>query len=580
MRIEFDYQPIRVHVPFHQSTAYERALFGGYGSGKSFALCAEALAFGLEQPGSEILICRKTIASLRDTTEAIFTSLIPSKLWEQCESSRMGGHYDSITLPNGTKYMFRGLDDWMKLKSLSVAGIFYDEVDEVDDETYVGLMSRVRQRRPTPKAIAQGAPEITRRVIVAASNPAGRNWVWKRFVSPADKAKNAEHFISTSLDNPHLPVAYIESLLDMPEPWIRRYVLCSFDEFAGQIYPDWNYATGVIRPLHPDDFRATGCSSWASTQARATRQRSGLWCYYDKEKARARRQSPSTQEQGLRPQPSTLTRGARSRASTASACAAASPTRRRSTVRDRGTNMGLEPPVLAAGVQLRARPERARTTRIHGARPAHLPHGASSSPTTAARLHDQLKQLPLGGPDAGGPRARGEERPSPLKKGMDILEATAQYVASQYVAPPKLQVVENAQRDRLVDARIEGRHPQADRAPGQANRDKLTRSRHDSLCESLPEVLPMGAERFFVSEINPNDQIGGGGCACSRWQAHRLQGALRESSTTPRATTTCRRTWSCRWLRRGDRRQAHTTRVRHPGLGRRGRRAPRLSLSL
>lgn len=247
MRVALDYVPLPVNYGFHTGTSYERSLFGGYGSGKSVALCAEALAVGLEQPGSEILICRKTIPALRDTTEATFTSLIPPDLWKQCETSRMGNHFDRIILPNGSKYLFRGLDDWRKLKSLNVAFIFYDECDEIDEETYVGMMSRVRQTQPLPGAKAQGAGPITRRGIVSASNPAGHNWLWKRFVSP-EAVANSTWFKSTSLDNPHLPLDYINSLLAMPDPWVRRYVLCDFDEFGGQIYGDWGYDSHVIDP--------------------------------------------------------------------------------------------------------------------------------------------------------------------------------------------------------------------------------------------------------------------------------------------------------------------------------------------
>jgi PBSX family phage terminase large subunit len=278
----FEYRPIPVHEPFHRCTAYEAVMFGGYGSGKSYALCAEAIALGLEQPGSEILVCRKTVPALRDTTEAIFVGLLPPKFFDACKVKRMGGHYESITFPNGTKYMFRGLDDWMKLKSLSLAGIFFDEVDEFDEETYMGMSSRVRQTRPRPQAQGARVHLDRPRPHPVGLQPAGHNWVWKRFVNEPSPP-NTAFFTSTSLDNPFLPLDYIDSLLAMPDPWVRRYVLCGFDDFAGQIYESWTWESHVIAPYmsyDPASFLLMGMDPGTSKE----NPTAGLWCYYDKER--------------------------------------------------------------------------------------------------------------------------------------------------------------------------------------------------------------------------------------------------------------------------------------------------------
>jgi hypothetical protein len=79
---------------------------------------------------------------------------------------------------------------------------------------------------------------------VLASNPWGHNWAWEYFVNvggPRHK-KASEFFTSTSLDNPYLPRETLEEWLAMPDQWVRRFVLCSFDEFAGAIYGEWSQA--------------------------------------------------------------------------------------------------------------------------------------------------------------------------------------------------------------------------------------------------------------------------------------------------------------------------------------------------
>jgi PBSX family phage terminase large subunit len=243
--IRFTYRPLKVHEPFHASTAREKALFGAYGSGKTYALCAEAIALALEQPGSDILVIRKTHGELRDTTETVFMSILPPALFNACTTGRSGGHYEKIVFPNGSNVRFRALDDWHKHRSFNVCAIFYDEADQLDAESVAGMESRVRQRDPTADAVQRGytAP-ITRRMTCFATNPAGHNWLWKRFIDRPEV--NTAWFRSTSFDNPHLPRDYVERLLTYPEPWIRRYVLCQFDQFGGQIYDSWAWDTHVV----------------------------------------------------------------------------------------------------------------------------------------------------------------------------------------------------------------------------------------------------------------------------------------------------------------------------------------------
>jgi hypothetical protein len=111
------------------------------------------------------------------------------------------------------------------------------------------MLSRVRQKDLTKEAKDRGyTGQITRRGVWLATNPNGKDWLWERFVSDK-KHEGTEYFKSTSLDNPHLPPEYVQALLSYPEPWVRRYVLCSFEDFGGSIYPDFQWDTHVIPPL-------------------------------------------------------------------------------------------------------------------------------------------------------------------------------------------------------------------------------------------------------------------------------------------------------------------------------------------
>jgi PBSX family phage terminase large subunit len=271
------YDPLPAFKEFHACSAIEAALIGGYGSGKSRALVAEALKLGLAYPGSEHLVARKTIPSLRDTTENDFIEQMPKELWDACEKVKGGGHYQYIILPNGSKYYFKGLDDWRKIKSLNLMGIFVDEADEIDEDTYEGLTSRLRQVQPRQAALRLGATSIPFRVIRLASNPAGRNWIWHRFVKNGGRERPA--FISTSLDNPYNPIAYIEHLLSFPEQWVKRFVFCSFDDFEGTIYPEWDWPTHVVKPY--GQYTDPRGFFWMGMDPGTDHPTAGIWAYWD-----------------------------------------------------------------------------------------------------------------------------------------------------------------------------------------------------------------------------------------------------------------------------------------------------------
>lgn len=278
MRVEFGTTALPVHAPFHRSPAYERACFGAFGSGKTYALADEAIAWCLEQPGIRGGLFRKTVPELRDTTEPVFFERLPHEIRAAGEERRSGGHTERFVFPNGSEVLFRSLDDWNKHRSLNLGFMAIDEANEIDEETYLGMSSRVRQRDPTALARRLGAKEITRRGIWLATNPSGHDWLWKRFVGP-EAALNTDYFRSTSFDNPYLPPEYINSLLNYPEPWIRRYVLCEFDDFAGQIYEDWAWDTHVIDPI---DHYPPGSIFWMAMDPGTRSPTAGLWAYVDR----------------------------------------------------------------------------------------------------------------------------------------------------------------------------------------------------------------------------------------------------------------------------------------------------------
>jgi PBSX family phage terminase large subunit len=268
MEVPFAYTAFPVHTPFHMTSVREKAAIGAVGSGKTLALCADAIALGLEQPGSRIMVARQTIPALRDTTETEFVNLLSLRpdgvdsgttLWDLCEVKRQAGHIDRVYFPNGSEILFRSLDDWRKHMSLNLAAVYIDEASEIEIDAFNGLKTRIRQQQPTAEARNLGYSwdkSKVRQHIALATNPNGHDWIWEYFVH--NPTKDRRYFRSTSFDNPTLyqddgkPSAYLSSLLDMPEIWVRRYVLCEFDAFEGQIL-EFSPVDQVVKHFTPPD---------------------------------------------------------------------------------------------------------------------------------------------------------------------------------------------------------------------------------------------------------------------------------------------------------------------------------------
>ena len=273
-------RPLTVHEPFHKSPARFRCNFGAAGSGKSYAGCDEVIAWMLEQPGIEGMITRVTAPELRDTTERVFQSRVPAELWNASRVRRAGGHLESVTFPNGSRALFRSMDDWQKHKSLNLGFLFFDEMTEFSEEDFHGMRMRLRQTDPTPEARDMGyRGRIRRTGAWGSTNPNGKDWCYHLFHPDGKRhLKDSAAFFSTTLDNPYLSPEYVDDLVNMPQQYVLRYVLCQFDDFAGRIYETFGQRN--IIP-HPNVRDIAGGVVWMGMDPGTRNPTAGVWAWVD-----------------------------------------------------------------------------------------------------------------------------------------------------------------------------------------------------------------------------------------------------------------------------------------------------------
>lgn len=122
-----------------------RVMYGGRGSGKSYAMAMMSLIWGYREP-LRVLCTREVQASIKESMHAELKGVIESNSW-------LSGHYevlkDSIRGANGTEFIFRGLYDNAKtIKSLSNIDLcIVEEAQDISRDSWGVLLPTIRKER-------------------------------------------------------------------------------------------------------------------------------------------------------------------------------------------------------------------------------------------------------------------------------------------------------------------------------------------------------------------------------------------------------------------------------------------------
>lgn len=203
--------------------------YGGAGSGKSHFVFQKIVIKALSEK-RKVLVIRKTAKSnLNSTYQMTLDTLSKFKILSYCSINKSTL---TITLPNESQFLFYGIDDSEKLKSIAgITDIVCEEATEIslDDATQLDLRLR------------SNAENLQMYFML---NPVSKaNWVYKRWFSP-DAVIGADTFIlkTTYKDNRFLPTEYIQSLLQLATvnpTYYKIYVegdFCSLDKL---VFSNW-----------------------------------------------------------------------------------------------------------------------------------------------------------------------------------------------------------------------------------------------------------------------------------------------------------------------------------------------------
>ena len=216
---------------------------GGFGSGKSFALCAKAVMLGLDNPGTTAMVAEPSFPMIR----TVFIPAMDAALeqWEIDYDFRVSPQPEYLLkLPNGNvKLLCQSAENYQRVRGQNISFVLWDEADTspADTAQKAGEMFLARMR----------TGEVNQLAI--ASTPEGFRYCYRTFVEQDGPDKRLIRV--KTRDNPHLPEGFIESLQrNYPAQLINAYLEGHFVNMAScSCYPEFdrslNYCDTQPDPL-------------------------------------------------------------------------------------------------------------------------------------------------------------------------------------------------------------------------------------------------------------------------------------------------------------------------------------------
>ena len=221
-----EFEPSKVQREFFADTSKQVLAYGGFGGGKTRAMCEKIYKISMKYPGSRSLICRAHFSDVKGSTiqQSLLEDVIPESHIPD------GGHNKSEHVirhltgeygPNGEPIMseihYHGLgssgagsNDGLprKVSGMQFNVIGIDEATETTEAQYTQLLGRLRY---DGKVVGDKKYKIPFRQIITCTNPAGpSHYLYRKFF---EKEVGARYHMRAE-DNPGVPEDYVQQLKD------------------------------------------------------------------------------------------------------------------------------------------------------------------------------------------------------------------------------------------------------------------------------------------------------------------------------------------------------------------------------
>nr|DAW47152.1 MAG TPA: terminase large subunit [Caudoviricetes sp.] len=246
MTIKLNINPSKVfnrHIYDHlfDYDTFTEVHYGGASSGKSHGVFQKIVIKALKdwKKPRKILVLRKVGATVRDSVFAdVQATLSYFGILNMCKINMSAFR---IELPNGAEFIFKGMDNSEKIKSIKgISDVVMEEASEFTLDDYTQLTLRLRDKAHKQKQ------------IYLMFNPVSKaNWVYNAFF--VKKPKNTVVYQTTYKDNRFLDAVTrenIEELANRNEAYYKIYALGEFATLDKLVFPKYTKAL-----LNKDDLR-------------------------------------------------------------------------------------------------------------------------------------------------------------------------------------------------------------------------------------------------------------------------------------------------------------------------------------
>lgn len=206
--------------------------YGGGSSGKSHGVIQKVVLKALKdwKYPRRILWLRKVQSTIKDSLfEDVKGCLINFGIWDMCLWNKTD---NKVELPNGAVFLFKGLDNPEKIKSIKgISDIVMEEASEFTLNDYTQLTLRLRERKHMNKQ------------IFLMFNPVSKlNWVYKYFFEHGEPMENVMIRQSSYRDNKFLDEMTrqnLELLANRNPAYYKIYALGEFATLDKLVFPKY-----------------------------------------------------------------------------------------------------------------------------------------------------------------------------------------------------------------------------------------------------------------------------------------------------------------------------------------------------
>jgi len=217
----------KVYLPYIKTNTRYELFYGGAGSGKSAFVAQKLVLKHMTEKNRKTLIVRKVKSTLRNS---VFPEIIFWIKYFRVEDfftipSGKGNSLD-IEGPNGNKFIFTGLDNVEKLKSISgITDMWIEEATELEQKDFQQLDLRIRGQ------------DANKQFILTFNPTDSNHWIKKFFFD--SQMKNTTILRTTHLDNKFLDEESRENLekyITIDQTWYNIYALGEWGILSDLIY--------------------------------------------------------------------------------------------------------------------------------------------------------------------------------------------------------------------------------------------------------------------------------------------------------------------------------------------------------